>query len=181
MAEFQANNSPSLETEELLVNMGPQHPSTHGVLRLVIRTDGEMVRETWPQIGYLHRCFEKIGQEVDYPQSVPYTDRMDYLASMNNAHVLCMAFEKLGGFEVPERFENVRYDVELTELQMARRIVRIQLECVIQLFNRAPSFSRIGIQVPKLSKATDTLGTVLFGFRQLPRRFLSITLGFVSK
>ena len=57
---------PELETEELLVNMGPQHPSTHGVLRLVIRTDGEMVRETWPHIGYLHRCFEKIGQEVTF-------------------------------------------------------------------------------------------------------------------
>ncbi len=108
MAEFQANTSPSLETEELLVNMGPQHPSTHGVLRLVIRTDGEMVRETWPHIGYLHRCFEKIGQELDYPQTVPYTDRMDYLAGMNNAHVLCMAIEKLGGFEVPERAEYLR-------------------------------------------------------------------------
>ncbi len=97
-----------LETEELLVNMGPQHPSTHGVLRLVIRTDGELVRETWPHIGYLHRCFERIGQELDYPQMVPYTDRLDYLASMNNAHVFCMAVEKLGGIEVPERAEYLR-------------------------------------------------------------------------
>jgi NADH-quinone oxidoreductase subunit D len=105
-----ASNPPTadLETEELLVNMGPQHPSTHGVLRLVIRTDGEMVRETWPQIGYLHRSFEKIAQELEYGQTVPYTDRLDYLASMNNAHAYCMAVERLGGIEVPERAEYLR-------------------------------------------------------------------------
>ena len=97
-----------LETEELLVNMGPQHPSTHGVLRLVIRTDGEMVRETWPHIGYLHRCFEKIAQEVTFAQVVPYTDRLDYLASMNNAHSYCMAVERLAGIEVPARAEYLR-------------------------------------------------------------------------
>lgn len=83
--------------------MGPQHPSTHGVLRLVVRTDGEMVREAWPQIGFLHRCFEKIAESVRYAQVVPYTDRMDYLASMNSALAYCLAVEKLGGIEVPER------------------------------------------------------------------------------
>ena len=93
----------SLKTEELLINMGPQHPSTHGVLRLVVRTDGEMVRETWPQIGFLHRCFEKIAESVSYAQVVPYTDRMDYLSSMNNALAYCLSVEKLGGIEVPER------------------------------------------------------------------------------
>lgn len=108
MTQTLTRNKIDLETEELLVNMGPQHPSTHGVLRLVIRTDGEMVLETWPHIGYLHRCFEKIGQELDFPQTVPYTDRLDYLASMNNAHVYCMAVEKLAGIEVPERAEYLR-------------------------------------------------------------------------
>ncbi|MCL5270905.1 MAG: NADH-quinone oxidoreductase subunit D [bacterium] len=93
----------SLQSEELLVNMGPQHPSTHGVLRLVVRTDGEMVRETVPYIGYLHRCFEKITESVTYAQGVPYTDRLDYLASMNNALAFCLGVEKLGGFAVPER------------------------------------------------------------------------------
>lgn len=93
----------SLRTEELLINMGPQHPSTHGVLRLIVRTDGEMVRETWPQIGFLHRCFEKVVENVDYKQGVPYTDRLDYLASMNNALAWCLGVEKLGGIEVPER------------------------------------------------------------------------------
>ena len=98
----------SLKTEELLINMGPQHPSTHGVLRLVVQTDGEMVRETWPQIGFLHRCFEKIAESLEYAAVVPYTDRMDYLGSMNNALAYCLAVEKLGGFEVPERASYLR-------------------------------------------------------------------------
>jgi len=98
----------SLKTEELLINMGPQHPSTHGVLRLVVRTDGEMVREAWPQIGFLHRCFEKIAESLEYAQVVPYTDRMDYLGSINNALAYCLAVEKLGGFEVPERAAYLR-------------------------------------------------------------------------
>lgn len=97
-----------LRTEELLINMGPQHPSTHGVLRLVVRTDGEMVRETWPQIGFLHRCFEKVAESLKYPQVVPYTERMDYLAAMNNALAYCVAVESLGGIEVPERAAYIR-------------------------------------------------------------------------
>ncbi len=98
----------SLHTDELLVNMGPQHPSTHGVLRLVIRTDGEIVRETWPHIGYLHRCFEKICESVTYTMSIPYTDRMDYLASMNDGMHLCLAYEKLMGVEATERAAYLR-------------------------------------------------------------------------
>jgi NADH-quinone oxidoreductase subunit D len=98
----------SLRTEEILVNMGPQHPSTHGVLRLVVRTDGEMVRELWPQLGYLHRCFEKITESVDYTQVVPYTDRLDYIGSMNNALAYCLPVEKIGGIEVPERGQALR-------------------------------------------------------------------------
>jgi len=98
----------SLRTEELLVNMGPQHPSTHGVLRLLIQTDGELVRQAWPHIGFLHRCFEKIAESVTYRQVVPYTDRLDYLASMNNALAYCLAVEKLAGFEVPERASYLR-------------------------------------------------------------------------
>lgn len=98
----------TLRTEELLINLGPQHPSTHGVLRLVVRTDGEIVRETWPQIGFLHRCFEKIAESLKYNQVVPYTDRMDYLGSMNNALAFCLPVEKLGGIEVPERAAYLR-------------------------------------------------------------------------
>src|SRR5256714_15597949 len=72
-----------VRTDEMLVNMGPQHPSTHGVLRLVLRTDGEIVSEVTPHIGYLHRCAEKIGENLSPRQWIPYTDRMDYLAAMN--------------------------------------------------------------------------------------------------
>lgn len=100
--------SGDLRTEEMLVNMGPQHPSTHGVLRLVVRTDGEMVLETIPHIGYLHRCAEKIGENLQPYQFIPKTDRMDYLAAMNNNHVFSLAVEKLAGIVVPERGKYIR-------------------------------------------------------------------------
>ncbi len=88
-----------LPTEEMLVNMGPQHPATHGVLRVVLRTDGEMVLEAVPHIGYLHRCAEKIGETLQPYQYIPYTDRMDYLAGMNNNLAFALAVEKLTGLE----------------------------------------------------------------------------------
>jgi NADH-quinone oxidoreductase subunit D len=97
-----------VQTEELLVNMGPQHPSTHGVLRVVLQTDGEMVLKATPHIGYLHRCAEKIAENVTYPQFIPYTDRMDYLAAMNNNLGFALAVEKLAGIEVPLRAQYIR-------------------------------------------------------------------------
>ena len=104
-----------LRTEELVLNIGPQHPATHGVLRVVIKTDGEFVRELEPHVGNLHRCAEKIGESVPYYQWLPYVDRMDYLAAMCNEHVAAMAIEKLGGVEVPERAEYCR--VIIAEVQ----------------------------------------------------------------
>jgi NADH-quinone oxidoreductase subunit D len=97
-----------LQTEEMLVNMGPQHPSTHGVLRVVLRTDGEMVLEAVPHIGYLHRCAEKIGENLQPYQYIPYTDRMDYLAGMNNNQAFAVAVERLAGLEVPARGQCIR-------------------------------------------------------------------------
>jgi len=97
-----------VQTEEMLVNMGPQHPSTHGVLRIVLRTDGEMVLEAVPHIGYLHRCAEKIGENVAYYQYIPYTDRMDYLAGMNENWAFCRAVEQLADIELPKRVEYIR-------------------------------------------------------------------------
>ena len=97
-----------LRTEEMLVNMGPQHPSTHGVLRMVLRTDGEMILEATPHIGYLHRCAEKIGESLAPYQWIPYTDRMDYLSGMNNNQGYALAIEKLAGLEVPERAQYIR-------------------------------------------------------------------------
>src|SRR4026207_1394692 len=80
-----------VQSEEMLVNMGPQHPSTHGVLRIVLRTDGEMVLDAVPHLGYLHRCKEKIGENLPYYQYIGYTDRLDYLSAMNNNHPSAMA------------------------------------------------------------------------------------------
>ncbi|MBX3443531.1 MAG: NADH-quinone oxidoreductase subunit D [Planctomyces sp.] len=97
-----------VRTDEMLVNMGPQHPSTHGVLRLLLRTDGEVVHETTPHIGYLHRSAEKIGENLAGPQWIPYTDRMDYLAAMNMNLGMALTFEKLLKIEVPEKAMTLR-------------------------------------------------------------------------
>ena len=105
----------SLRTEELVLNMGPQHPSTHGVLRVVLKTDGEVVTALQPHVGNLHRCAEKIGESLPYYQWVPYVDRMDYLAAINNEHGVCIAIERLAGIVVPERAEYIR--IILAEVQ----------------------------------------------------------------
>ncbi len=97
-----------VRTDEMLVNMGPQHPSTHGVLRLVLRTDGEVISEVVPHLGYLHRCAEKIGENVTPIQFIPYTDRMDYLAGMNMNLGFSMAVEKLCGMTIPEKAQVIR-------------------------------------------------------------------------
>src|SRR5580698_3015711 len=97
-----------VRTDEMLVNMGPQHPSTHGVLRLVLRTDGEIVSEVTPHLGYLHRCAEKIGENVTPIQFIPYTDRMDYLAGMNMNLAYSLAVEKLCGMKLPEKANIIR-------------------------------------------------------------------------
>lgn len=97
-----------VRTDEMLVNMGPQHPSTHGVLRLVLRTDGEVVSEVTPHLGYLHRCAEKIGENVTPIQFIPYTDRMDYLAGMNMNLAYSLAVERLCGLKIPEKAQVIR-------------------------------------------------------------------------
>ena len=94
--------------DEMVLNMGPQHPSTHGVLRLKIITDGEIVSHIEPIIGYLHRCFEKHCENLSYEQIVPFTDRCDYLASMHMGHAYSIAVEKLLDLELPQRVEYIR-------------------------------------------------------------------------
>ena len=107
--------SSRIRTEIVELNMGPQHPSTHGVLRLAVKLDGEVVVEARPDVGYLHRGIEKLAEMRGYVQFIPVTDRLDYLASMlcNAAYV--GAVEKLGQIEVPERAEYIR--VVMMELQ----------------------------------------------------------------
>src|SRR5690606_7321595 len=99
-----------LGPEEMIINIGPQHPSTHGVLRLEVISDGEIVKEVVPHMGYLHRCFEKHAGSMNYGKSIPFTDRMDYLASMNNSHAFVMGVERMLGLdkEIPKRIEYIR-------------------------------------------------------------------------
>lgn len=97
-----------LRTEEILLNVGPQHPSTHGVLRLLVKLDGEIVKEATPVIGYLHRGTEKLAEDLQYTQIIPYTDRLDYLAAMLNNHALVNAVEQAMDIQVPERAEYLR-------------------------------------------------------------------------
>lgn len=97
-----------VRTDEMLINMGPQHPSTHGVLRLVLRSDGEVITEITPHIGYLHRCKEKIGENLDPLQFIPYTDRMDYLAGMNMNLGYSVAVERLMKIEIPPKAQYLR-------------------------------------------------------------------------
>jgi NADH-quinone oxidoreductase subunit D len=92
----------------MILNMGPQHPATHGVLRLELETDGEAVVSVRPHIGYLHRCFEKIAEKVTWPQIVPYADRMDYCAAMNMGLGYVLAAEKVLGIEVNDRVQTIR-------------------------------------------------------------------------
>ena len=94
--------------EELTLNMGPQHPSTHGVIRFIIRTDGEIMREAIPDVGYLHRAIEGIAEKCTYEGFMPYTDRVDYVAAMTANHVWALAVEKLADLKVPERAEYLR-------------------------------------------------------------------------
>ncbi len=97
-----------MQTEAFEVSFGPQHPSTHGVLRLQLTLDGEEVVDCVPHIGYLHRDFEKICENRTYTQIIPYTDRLDYLGAMNNNFGYCLAVERLLGAVVPERAEYIR-------------------------------------------------------------------------
>ena len=94
--------------EKLILNMGPSHPSTHGVLRLIMELDGEMVAKATPEIGYLHRGDEKIAENVQFNQFVPYTDRLDYLAPIANNIAYALAVEKLMGWELPARGKAIR-------------------------------------------------------------------------
>jgi len=106
---------PELRTETMTVNMGPQHPSTHGVLRLVLELDGEMVRSMSPTIGYLHTGIEKTCEQKRWQQVIPLVERMDYLSAQSNSLAFSLSVEQLLGVEVPERVKNIR--ILIAELQ----------------------------------------------------------------
>ena len=102
------NAAAEFETEKMSLSMGPSHPSTHGVLRLQLELDGEVVTKADPVIGYLHRGDEKIAENMTYNQFVPYTDRLDYLAPLANNMAYAIAVEKLAKLEVPPRCQAIR-------------------------------------------------------------------------
>jgi len=158
---------PDIRTETMTVNMGPQHPSTHGVLRLVLELDGETVLGAAPTIGYLHTGIEKTTEQKKWQQVIPLVERMDYLSAHSNSMAFCLSVEKLLGIEVPERVRNIR--VLLAELQrinshlvwlgthgMETGAVSVMLYCfrerelllnineLIAGFRMFPSYMRIG-------------------------------------
>lgn len=99
-----------LSDGKMLINLGPQHPATHGIMRLEVILDGEMVIDVVPHIGYLHRCFEKHASQLPYQQIIPFVDRIDYLAAMNSEHAFAMGVEKMLGIthKIPRRVEYIR-------------------------------------------------------------------------
>lgn len=103
-------NESKLTREEMVINIGPQHPSTHGVLRLEVVTDGEIVVDVVPHLGYLHRCFEKHAEQVAMNGVIPFVDRMDYVGAMNSEHAYAMGVERMLGIEekIPKRVEYIR-------------------------------------------------------------------------
>jgi NADH-quinone oxidoreductase subunit D len=116
--EEQVKNPIVDEQEEYVINMGPQHPSTHGVLRLVVSLKGEIVKNVEPHIGYIHRGIEKMCEAITYPQIIHLTDRMDYLSAHMNNEVVCLAVEKALEVEIPDRIKVIRTIMsELTRLQ----------------------------------------------------------------
>lgn len=118
LEKMQRADDPSgFETEQVIVNLGPQHPSTHGVFRMVVKLDGETIVGLKPVMGYLHRNHEKIGERNTFLQNMPFTDRLDYFCSMSNNFGYALAVEKLMGIKPPERAEYIRVMMaELTRI-----------------------------------------------------------------
>lgn len=108
LTRYSSEQSPNEIGERMVINMGPSHPSTHGVLRLVLELDGDIITKCTPVIGYLHRGCEKIAENMTYNQFVPYTDRLDYLAPLCNNIAFVQCAEKIAGVEIPERCKAIR-------------------------------------------------------------------------
>jgi NADH-quinone oxidoreductase subunit D len=112
---------------EMILNMGPQHPATHGVLRLLLRLDGETIVSCVPELGYLHRGYEKMAENMTYLEFIPHTDRLDYLAPLSNNVAWALAVEKLIGIEAPPRAQYIRMLIcELSRI--ASHLVAISLD-----------------------------------------------------
>ncbi|MGM0588398.1 MAG: NADH-quinone oxidoreductase subunit D [Bacteroidota bacterium] len=177
----------TLNKREMVINMGPQHPSTHGVLRLEVVLDGEVVTKVTPDIGYLHRCFEKHAEALeDYTKVIPYTDRIDYVSAMNQELGYVLAIEALLDIEIPERVEYMR--ILMSELQ---RIASHQLALgtfgldlgaftpFLHLFSEREKILRI---FEKVSGARLLYNYITVGglMRDIPEDFKADTRAFVE-
>lgn len=134
LAKYKTSDETGLNTDHIVVNMGPQHPSTHGVFRVAVILDGEKIVSLKPVMGYLHRNHEKIGERNTFLQNMPYTDRLDYLSSMSNNFGYALAVEKLINIAVPERADYIRI--------MMAELTRISNHCMAlgALFNDLGTF-----------------------------------------
>ena len=119
------------EIRNFTLNFGPQHPAAHGVLRLVLEMDGEVIVRADPHIGLLHRATEKLAESKHYVQNLPYMDRLDYVSMMSNEHAYVMAIEKMVGLEVPLRAQYIR--VMFDEITRILRTLRLQRDLRINL------------------------------------------------
>ena len=136
-----------IETQEILVNMGPQHPSTHGVFRMVLSVDGELVTDVTPYIGYLHRGAEKLCETMDYRQGIGFMDRTEYLANFNAELSYVMAVERLLDIEVPERANWIR--MILVELnRLSSHFMFVGAFGVAALLTPPDLISQVGLGVP---------------------------------
>ena len=127
------------QTRSMLLNVGPSHPAMHGTVRMVLEVEGEKIRSVDVQVGFLHRCFEKHAESLTYQQTIPFTDRMDYLNSLGNNLAYALSIEKLLGCEIPERATVLRVLLaEMTRLAshvmfigaMARaKILGLEINC----------------------------------------------------
>jgi NADH-quinone oxidoreductase subunit D len=183
-----ASDALTLKTESFVLNIGPMHPSTHGVYRMRVTLDGEVVRDIEPVFGYLHRGIEKLAEERTYTGFIPLTDRLDYMSAMSNNLGYCLAVEKLAGIKVPERAEYLR--VIIAELQ------RIANHCIAvgAMLNDAGAFFTPFLYLFREREKIYDLFEMLCGQRltynymriggvsqDMPAEFLPAVIKFVSK
>ena len=172
--------------EKMVINMGPSHPSTHGVLRMVLELDGEVVTKAVPEIGYLHRGDEKIAENMQYNQFVPYTDRLDYLSPIANNVAYALAIEKLMGWELPPRGKAIRVICcELARISshlLATGCLGMDLGATTLFLYTFTEREKIYNMVEQLSGARFTTSYTRVGgqTRDLPPAFLAMLKDFLA-
>ncbi len=173
-------------TQEMVLNMGPHHPSTHGVIRFILRTDGEVIVNVTPDIGFLHRGLEKIAELVPYQSFMPFTDRIDYLAALNCNLGYAVTVEKLAGIEVPEKAEYLRViGAELTRLAshfIGCGVLLLDLGAVTPFVHALRERERYNDLMEKLCGARLTHNYVRIGgvSHDIPSGFKEETMRFID-